>query len=396
MKTLYNHNAGSQSSIEGPSWDLSSEYAGFDSPAFSGDLSKFEQIIASLASLGTAISNYVPEAASLDPLKHKELLDQCKEFAELYESAMVLRINMGTYANCVLSTDGGNADAKRIRGMLVEKTAVLNSSAAGMFLIMKLCPDSFFDAFCNLPNMHRFRFTLSQDRKLRNRTLPLDVEKTLNTMSPSGYTAWGDLYDNLTGTLTVTVKKPDGTTQEMGLASAATLLKQPDRALREAAWRGINAAMQTHEESFAAILNSLAGWRHAEAELRSYKEKVHFLDTSLFQSRITRNTLDTLISVLKENRELGRKALKLQAKLYKVDRLGPWDILAPAPELGKQAEPIPYSKGLEMVQRAYASIGPAMGNFVAMMAEQKRIEGRVKDGKRPGAYCTEFAKTRKP
>ena len=163
MKTLYNHNAGSQSSIEGPSWDLSSEYAGFDSPAFSGDLSKFEQIIASLASLGTAISNYVPEAASLDPLKHKELLDQCKEFAELYESAMVLRINMGTYANCVLSTDGGNADAKRIRGMLVEKTAVLNSSAAGMFLIMKLCPDSFFDAFCNLPNMHRFRFTLSQD-----------------------------------------------------------------------------------------------------------------------------------------------------------------------------------------------------------------------------------------
>ncbi len=396
MKTLHSHNAGSQSSIEGPSWDLSSEYAGFDAPAFSEDLSTFEQLITSIASLGTVIGTYVPEAESLDPVKHKELLEQCRQFAELYESAMILRANMGTYANCILSTDGGNADAKRIRGMLVEKSAVLNSAAAGMFLIMKLCPDSFFNAFCNLPNMNRFRFTLSQERKLRNRTLPLDVEKTLNTMSPSGYTAWGDLYDNITGTLKVTVKKPDGTAQEMGLASAATLLKQPDRALREAAWRGINSAMQTYEESFAAILNSLAGWRHAEAGLRSYKEKVHFLDTSLFQSRISRKTLDTLIGVLRENRELGRKALKLQAKLYKVDRLGPWDILAPAPELGKQSEPISYDKGLDMVQRAYASIDPAMGNFVAMMAEQKRIEGRVKDGKRPGAYCSEFSKTRRP
>lgn len=396
MKTLYNPQTSAGTSTDGPAWDLSSEYASFNDALFSDDLTKLEQLIPSVASLGNTIAQYVPHSETLDASKHKELLEETRQFAELYEQAIILRANLGTYANCMLSTDGSNADAKRIRGMLVEKSAVLNSASAAVFLILKLCPDAFFETFCNLPNMNRFRFMLQQERKLRNQVLPLDVEKALSTMSPSGYTAWGDLYDNITGTLKVTVKKPDSTTAEMGLASAATLLKQPDRALREAAWRGISEAMQNHEESFAAILNSLSGWRHAEAGLRSHKEKIHFLDTSLHQSRITRKTLDTLIGVLKESKEIGRKALRLQAQLYKTDTLGPWDILAPAPELGKTTEPISYDRGLDTVRRAYASIDPAMGAFVAMMAEQKRIEGRVKDGKRPGAYCTEFAKSRNP
>ena len=173
MKTLHNQSHGaSLQGVSGPAWDLSPEYASFSAKNFSEDLQSFETLMKNIDKLGTLINNRVPDAASHDPAKEKDLLEQCRQFAVDFEKAVILRANLGTYANCVASTDGSNADAKRTRSMLVEKGAVMSSASAGVFLVLKLCPDAFFHAFCALPGMASFRFMLEQERKLRNQALP--------------------------------------------------------------------------------------------------------------------------------------------------------------------------------------------------------------------------------
>jgi len=78
-------------------------------------------------------------------------------------------------------------------------------------------------------------------------------------------------------------------------------------------------------------------------------------------------------------------------------RLACFDTLAPAPGLaGAEPRSYRFDEGLEIVRAAYAAVDPAMGDFVLEMRDRGRIEARVLESKRPGAYCTRFPKSRVP
>ena len=388
--------AGDAAAVQGPAWDLGSEYSSLDSDAWRADMKAAQAAIDALEAAAAPIAARVETAAALDPRADAKFLDECRRFAVASEAALVILNQLGVYASCVSSVDGSDAAAKAARGVIQAMGSRFDAVGAAFNLVMVLCPDAFFDSFCSTPDTARFRFMLAQERKFRARALPLPAEKAVATLGADGFHAWSTLYDSITGSLRCTVRGPDGVEKAMGLSQAASLLKRPEPEVRKAAWNGINAALSGHADTMAAILNSLSGWRHAENGLRSHTEKVHYLDTALKQSRISKATLDALMGTLREAREIGRRALRLQARLYGVERLGPWDILAPAPARGGSSSAIPFDEGLATVHRAYASVDPSMGTFVDSMARSRRIEGRVKDGKRPGAYCTEFPRSRNP
>jgi hypothetical protein len=55
-----------------------------------------------------------------------------------------------------------------------------------------------------------------------------------------------------------------------------------------------------------------------------------------------------------------------------------------------------FGEGLEVVAGAVSGVAPAVGDFVRMVAARKWVEGRAGDKKAPGAYCTQFPKSRTP
>ncbi len=75
-------------------------------------------------------------------------------------------------------------------------------------------------------------FQIRHQRQLKDFQLNKDQEQLLKGLSNDGLHAWGNLYRNISGTMECDV---DG--EKMGLAKAATLLRQGDRPRREAAWR---------------------------------------------------------------------------------------------------------------------------------------------------------------
>lgn len=58
---------------------------------------------------------------------------------------------------------------------------------------------------------------------------------------------------------------------------------------------------------------------------------IHYLDGALHANRMSKNTLDAMMSAIAEAKPLGQRALKLQARALKVDALHPCDLLAPPP-----------------------------------------------------------------
>ena len=232
-------------------------------------------------------------------------------------------------------------------------------------------------------------------RKRRHENLTLAEESLVNGLSQDGIHAWGRLYDQLGGSLSCDVQVGNEV-QTMGLAQASGLLGDADDEQRRQAWLAINQAWQQHEESCAASINAIAGWRLEMCQQRSRQQNVHFLDAPVHMNRISRATLDALLEAAAEARPLAQRAAKLQARAYGKAGFGPWDLRAPAPQLSQQDEPITFEQAVDVIADAYADVDGEMGDFVRMMVERRWVEGTVGPNKQPGAYCTGFTKSRTP
>lgn len=109
----------------------------------------------------------------------------------------------------------------------------------------------------------------------------------------------------------------------MGLAQADNLLAHPDRARRASAWHGIQAAWQAEQETVAAILNAINGWRNELAAQRGKTRRLDALDVSCHQSHIERATLDTLMAEADAHKALGRRALRAMASAQQITDFAP-------------------------------------------------------------------------
>ncbi len=380
----------------GPAWDNTSEYASLGAKELSQDLQKVQALIAELEGISREISPLVPLAAQLSPEEGKTAVALAQRAAKIQQEAMTLAWNCETYVSCEMSVDGKNAEAKTLYGKIQAIDSRLEEAYNPVYQFLKLTTDEVAQKFLDSPDTKPRAFALTHSRKLRDQTLSLPEENLLISLTVNGPTAFGNLYDNISGSVQFDLDLPEGK-RKVGLAEAASMSQDPREDVRKAAWKGANKAWEGHEEAVAAGLNALAGWRLDLYKKRSHKAPVHFLDEPLHTSRISRATLDAMMNAVKEAAPLGRRAVKLQAKVLGKDKLAPWDLFAPCPPKGDSSWAKPtFGDAITQIADAYSKVHPDMGAFVHMMAEKKWIEGRVGGTKRPGAYCTKFAKSRTP
>jgi oligoendopeptidase F len=329
-------------------------------------------------------------------LDGQDRIDTAQQIFKLRQQAAVLLQNPSVYANCLLSVNGRDADARTLQGRLqgIQKRLADVSEPLNQFC--DLATDKEIDAYLADPEVAPAAFVVNHSRERRHELLSLNEERLANGLAQDGIHAWSRLYDQLSGTLECDVLL--GNEQaSMGLAQAAGLMQKPDDATRRSAWSAINAAWSQHEESCAAAINAIAGWRLEMCRKRSATKPVHFLDAPVHMNRISRPTLDSILSAAETYRPLARRAARLQASAYGKSALGPWDNRAPAPVLDPEADGgIPFDRAIEIIATAYAKVDPSLGEFVHMMVENRWVEGTMGASKRPGAYCTGFRKSRTP
>lgn len=117
-----------------------------------------------------------------------------------------------------------------------------------------------------------------------------------------------------------------------------------------------------HQETCAAALSAITGWR---ADIYKKRGLQSYLDSSLHQNRMSQATLNALLEAIDTvGVEVGKKALKVQAKAFGMNALDPWDLFAPAP-VGNETENIyTYEEGIELIAEAVSEIDEEAGAFI--------------------------------
>jgi oligoendopeptidase F len=363
-------------------WDNSSIYQGFDDPQIALDIEKCKSEIL-----------WLEKKCSLyeqNPNLDEALVQSTQEIYTRYLQISSELATITTFAQSQLSTNSQHDEAK----ILSNRSSQLSNELTRVFkpldVFMKLAPSIFIEDFLNHETTQALRFQIHHLRQLSPFLLSTNEEVLANGLSQDGLYAWGKLYQALSSSLKIKVGD-----ETYGLASASNILRESDAHKREQAWLGINQAWSEHEESASALLNAINGWRLEMNKARSQNTKLHYLDVSCHQSRITRQTLETLMQTTFEQKHIGQKALGLMARLMKVDKLRPCDILAPAP-LQTSERAIPFDEAMDLIAKAFSEFDPEMGEFALMMAKNNWIDSSPSEYRAAGAYCAGFTRTREP
>jgi oligoendopeptidase F len=190
-------------------------------------------------------------------------------------------------------------------------------------------------------------------------------------------------YQKITGGLTV---QWDGV--EKTLPELQPYLQDPDRAVRERAYRLNCEAYAAHRDELAKIFDTLFRLRvetaknadFADYEQYAFKAKCRF-DYTPADCRRFHEAVETVVTPAVERIMARRKAA------LKVDALRPWD-LGPDPEGRPAIRPFKEERQLvETAQRIFQQVSPVFGREFQTMIDEQLLDLVSRKGKAPGGYC---------
>jgi len=366
-----------------PEWDLDVEYSGFDSEAFHSDRKEVEGLTEELEILAKG-------------LKGDHVLEDAVKMALLQKKAEILFYNLMSYAHLKRATNLKNHEARDVLDSLKKLGVKFSQSLQPLEQFLLRTPEHVFQEFLQTLELQDSQFYYQHLRSNHNLLLPLAQENLLSGLELDGFQAWSNLYTNLAGSVDYEFENEDGSKEQVGVARLLSLLGNRSEVVRRRAYEGLSHVFTTHQESCAAILNAMAGWRLELCKRRSHTVPINFLDGPLHVNRMQRQSLDSMIEAVRSQKELGHKALALQAKVLGKEKISPWDAQAPAPKAEGQDSSLSFPAAMELIAEAFSEVDPSMGDFARHMQEKNWIDAAALPNKSPGAFCSGFAKSRTP
>lgn len=302
----------------------------------------------------------------------------------LLESLSARLGHLSSYLGC-LSADDSNDEAVKLEEAAVDGLhATLAKFSSKLKADLAALTEAAFASFRTSPEIAGAEHTADRLREAGRKQMAAEQEALAADLGLDGISAWGRLYETLTGKLRFTMSV-HGRTEEVPMAKRRALMADPDRAVRLAAFRDGQQPWIEHQDTFAAALNAIAGTRHS---LYRWRKIDHFLDTPLFSGALRRETLEAMLTAIHANIEIPRRILTAAAKLQGTAALHFADLEAPQVKPADQEKPIPWAEACSMVSRSFGAAYPNLGRYFDTMLDQQWIEAQPRPGKRPGAFCT--------
>lgn len=354
-------------------WDLTSYFREFNG----SEMLQFK------AALRSDITTLQREAAGLPALTR----DNAQDWERLLVSNEDLARRMShlsSYLSCLASADACNEAYLQEEAVLARWRAEVAKIRAEFLRALKGVDDDAFSSLVARSALAGADHYLNRLREEASRAMSSEEEMLAADLGVDGIQAWGRLYNTVSSKLEFEMAYPDGRRERLPMSQRRSLMDQPDRRVRKAAFEGGNEEWKKLEAVAAAALNAIAGTR---LTLNCHRKVDHFLDIALFQAAINRETLDAMLDALYANAEVGRRILRLKAAAMGRKALAWYDLGAPLDM--PDSKELSWEVAKNTVADSFARAYPALADFFQrQVLAQRWVDWEPRPGKRPGAFCT--------
>lgn len=362
-----------------PRWDLSNVYPGLDSDALSKGFAELKSQVDALDQFldGHKISRDVTKDYRQDAAESKQCVDG---YLERTNSALRLYSTVNAYVASFVTTDSFNTRAKRLEseleliGVRFQKQEVRFRGWIGV--IKETLPSILANP--GLAGDHSFYLSETAEQ---SRYLMSEPEEALAAeLELSGSNAWSKLQGTVCSQLTVEFNL-GGRLQKLPITALQNLSHNPDEELRHRAYDAELAAWESVREPLAAALNGVKGSANTLDRRRGRQDALH---DSLDTSRIDRETLNTLLSVMRESFPIFHGYMTAKAKRFGKDRLAWWDLFAP---VGKNERKFTWPEAVSFILTQFRAFDERLERLAKRAFENNWIDAEPRNGKRGGAFC---------
>ena len=343
-------------------WNLDVLYTGFDKEEFKADMERMKEAASKLTELAS-------EASSLDA---RDLLTK---YVKTNEELSELVEKLAIYANLRYSANTRDTDAASMLGVIM---STLSSTAAPSASLDKAISEieNIEEIIDTTPDLGEFKYLLTNIKRDSKYLLSDKEEGVLAKMDLSGATAWSDLQSSLTSGVKVTYNG-----EQITLSSVRNLAYSPDAEVRKAAYEAELKCYDSIKDAVAFALNSIKLQVLNVCEMRGYESP---LAKSLYQSRMKQETLDALLTAMKEYLPTFHKYLKAKAKALGHEGSLPWyDLFAP---MGKSDKVYTKDSARDYLLNIFAKFDTDLHDMVKCAFDNRWIDFYPREGKVGGAF----------
>jgi oligoendopeptidase F len=354
-------------------WDLSSYFPEFNGAAMLEFKEALRRDIAALRDKAASL----PSLTDIGAAAWEEVLLRGEDLTRRMS-------HLSSYIGCLAASDARNEDYQKEEVALARLRAEFAKVRIEYLRAFKAATDADFSAFLARASLRGAENYLNRLREEARRAMTAEKEVLATDLAVDGIQSWGRLYDRISAKLEFDMTFPDGRRERLPMSQRRSLMDHADRRVRKAAFDAGNEAWRAVEDTAAAALNAIAG---ARLTLNRHRGVDHFLDIALFQSAISRPTLDAMFAALFANLEIPRRILRLKAKLMKRPGIAWFDLGAPL-DL-PNPEKFSWERAQRLVGESFRRAYPALGDFFERQVLAKNwIDWAPRAGKRPGGFCT--------
>ena len=342
-------------------WDLSFLYESFDDPRFAADLASLPGDIAALQALVDADGEPV---AKLEGIK------------TALEALLAKEDRLMGYCALTMAVDATNATA----AMYMDKIDVILNDLQLVFSALT----RYVGQLENLENiiassaaLQSVAFALKEMQQEYNHLIPADIEPWVLQMQLSGSSAFSQLRDKLDSTHTV-----DYRGQSLPLPAVRGMAYDADASVRKDAYEAEIASYKKIELPMSYCLNAIKMEARTLAKAKGFAS---VLDMTLASSRMDRETLEAMLTAIREYLPHFRRYLKAKGKyLGHENGLPFYDLFAP---VGQGGRTYTAEEACDKLVMELGKFTPAMGEFIRHAFDHDWIDMYPREGKSGGAFC---------
>lgn len=350
-------------------WSLKEIYPSFKSEEFISDLQLLDDMIESINQWSNEI------IVDKNDLKHK-LEEYIKKFTRFTDVASKLNI----YVNLVLSVNTNHKEGLKYSDIIEKKlTQIVESNTKIERYISKI---EDIDKIINDSRLLKdHEFILKNLIENSKYLLSNKEEKIIANMKNTGSNAWLKLKEKLISNLNVNIEEK-GENKELPLTVVLNMAYHKDSSTRKKAYESEIKAYKKVEEGVAASLNGIKGEVLTICDLRGYKSP---LDETIKNSRMDEESLNAMLSAMKENLPMFRKYLRRKAEILGYNNGLPfYELYSP---INNADMKFTYEEGCKFIIKNFNTFSEHLAKFAEKAINNEWIDVLPKQGKVGGAFC---------
>lgn len=205
------------------------------------------------------------------------------------------------------------------------------------------------------------------------------LEETANT----GSRAWQRLHEEVTSNHKFTYADPaSGATVELTQEEVLDKLRDPDRAVRQAAADSLSAGLESLQRVIVFTYNTLLADKRLEDRLRSFE---HPESSRHLANELDKSTVDIVMALCRERSDIVERYYRVKREILGLPELTHIDRYAPLFE-SKQKKT--WDEAKQIVLESFATFSGEMAAAAAEFFDKDWIDAESRPGKSGGAFCS--------